>query len=273
MLKNHVLPAFGDLRLHEVTVPRLDKFFPALQAQISAAHARTARAVVGGVLRYAVRHGAMTMNPIREIEPISGGTRKKARALSSAERRDWLAQLELDPVATRKGLPDLTRFMMATGVRIGETLALYWEDVDLDAGTVLINWTVVRVRGVGLRRTDPKTDASERLLPLPSWAVDMLRRRRREALAADPRKDQPVFPDTLGGLREARGSEGFAWVTSHVFRETAATIMDEAGLSARVIADHLGHSKPSMTQDVYMGRSVVTSATASALERVLCEDD
>jgi len=66
VLKNHVLPAFGELRLSEVNVPRLDKFFPAVQAKASAAHARTARAVVSGILRY----GAMATNPTREIEPI-----------------------------------------------------------------------------------------------------------------------------------------------------------------------------------------------------------
>jgi integrase len=56
-------------------------------------------------------------------------------------------------------------------------------------------------------------------------------------------------------LRSARGSEQFAWVTPHVFRKTAATILDDAKLTARVIADQLGHSKPSMTQDVYIGRT------------------
>lgn len=279
ILKNHVTPAFGELRLYEVTVPRLDRFFPALQAASSAAHTRTARAVVGGILRYAVRHGAITTNPIRDIEPISGGPTKKARALTSQERKEWLAQLDLDPVAVRKDLPDLTRFMMATGVRIGEALALYWEDVHLDAGTALINWTVVRVRGKGLLRTDPKTPTSERLLPLPSWAVEMLRRRAREANTEAGSLARPVFQDSIGGLRDpsntrrdlrnARGTKGFAWVTSHVFRKTAATVLDEAGLTARVIADQLGHSKPSMTQDVYMGRSVVTSATAAALESIL----
>ncbi|GAB3479404.1 tyrosine-type recombinase/integrase [Amycolatopsis cihanbeyliensis] len=279
MLNNHVLSAFGELRVSEVTVPRLDRFFPVVRQKASAAHARTARAVVGGVLRYAVRHGALTTNPIREIEPIEGGSRKKARALSPDERRSWLAQLELDPRAVGKDLPDLTRFLMATGVRIGEALALYWEDVDLDAGTVAIAWTVVRVRGEGLRRTDPKSESGERLLALPTWAVDMLRLRWKTAQAENRAPDSPVFPDTYGGLRdpsntrralrEARGSEGFAWVTSHVFRKTAATIMDEAGLSARVIADQLGHARPSLTQDVYMGRGAVSTDAATALENVL----
>ncbi|WP_431876180.1 tyrosine-type recombinase/integrase [Amycolatopsis sacchari] len=279
MLNNHVLPAFGELRLSEVTVPRLDRFFPALQAKSSAAHARTARSVVGGILRYAARHGAITTNPIRDIEPIAGGTMRKARALTPDERREWLSQLELDPKAVAKDLPDLTRFMLATGVRIGEALALYWEDVDLDAARVSIKYTVVRVRGAGLRRKKPKTDAGVRTLPLPSWAVEMLRRRYAMAKAENRSGASPVFPDSLGGLRdpsntrralrEARGSDGFAWVTSHVFRKTAGTVMDEAKLSARQIADHLGHAKPSMTQDVYMGRGTVSAENAAALEDLL----
>ncbi len=43
------------------------------------------------------------------------------------------------------------------------------------------------------------------------------------------------------------------------------TVMDEAGLSARQIADHLGHARPSMTQDLYMGRNVATSRAAEVL--------
>jgi integrase len=69
-------------------------------------------------------------------------------------------------------------------------------------------------------------------------------------------------------LRAARGTETLAWITSHNFRETAATILDDAALSARLVAD-LGHSRPSMTQDVYMGRRAVDSQAAQALEAAL----
>ena len=65
VLKNRILPALGELRLHEVTASRLGKFFQTMVTQTSASHARTARAVVGGVLRYAIRHDAITTNPIR----------------------------------------------------------------------------------------------------------------------------------------------------------------------------------------------------------------
>ncbi len=58
-------------------------------------------------------------------------------------------------------------------------------------------------------------------------------------------------------------------MTSHVFRKTAATVLGEAGLSTRAIADQLDHAQPSMTQDVYLGRKVASRAAASALEGVL----
>ena len=52
----------------------------------------------------------------------------------------------------------------------------------------------------------------------------------------------------------------------HNFRKTTATTLDEAGLSARMIADLLGYARPSMTQDVYKGRNAVDTRVAAALE-------
>ena len=88
-----------------------------------------------------------------------------------------------------------------------------------------------------------------------------------------------MFSNSLGGLRDPKNARrnvraaldhaGFGWVTSHSFRKTTATMLDEAGLSARVIADQLGHARPSMTQDVYMGRKAVDARVAEALEDAL----
>jgi integrase len=187
------------------------------------------------------------------------------------QRRD----LAGDEDAVRKDLPDLTAFMLATGARIGETLAVLWSEVDLERETVEITSTVIRVKGVGLVRKRTKSRAGQRVLPLPSWAVAMLRRR----FVENPRLDEPVFPNDRGGfrdrsnvqrdLREARGTEELAWVTSHSFRKTTATILDEAGLSSRLVADQLGHARPSMTQDVYLGRKQVSQRAAAALEAAL----
>jgi Site-specific recombinase XerD len=271
-----VLPGLGALRVREVTVPRIDAFLTATGTNRGASSAKTCRAVISGVLGLAVRHGALPTNPTRDAGRIEARRKRTPRALTLAERTTWLAQLEADEVAVGKDLPDLSRFMLATGVRIGETLAVFWSDVDFDARTVAVDHTVIRVKGKGLIRKSTKSQAGERTLPLPSWALDMLHARHQDQGNPD---DGPVFPDGLGGMRDpsntrrdlrnARGSDGFAWVTSHVFRKTAATILDDAGLSARLVADQLGHARPSMTQDVYMGRKAVNRRTADALERAL----
>ncbi len=59
---------------------------------------------------------------------------------------------------------------------------------------------------------------------------------------------------------------GYPGITSHTFRRTVATLMDEAGLSARAAADQLGHAKISMTQDHYFGRPVAPTGAARVLE-------
>ena len=59
----------------------------------------------------------------------------------------------------------------------------------------------------------------------------------------------------------------WSWVTSHTFRKTVATRLDEAGFTPRQVADQLGHANPSMTLDVYFGRQVVSAATAAALDQ------
>jgi hypothetical protein len=48
-------------------------------------------------------------------------------------------------------------------------------------------------------------------------------------------------------LVDARERHGFEeWMTFHAWRKTTATVLDEAGATARMIADQLGHSRVSM---------------------------
>ena len=271
-LDGHVLPALRNLRLGEVTTPVLDTFIGRLKSEVGPATARTCRSIVSGVMGLAVRYGALMSNPVREVERVEGRPKSEPRALTDDERAAWVTLLLGDEDAVRKDLPDLTGFMLATGVRIGEALALLWSEVDIEAAAVQVTSTIIRVTGTGLLRKPTKSRAGQRVLPLPSWAVAMLRCRFMEGV----RLDQPVFPDSRGGfrdpnnvrrdLRDARGTKELAWVTSHSFRKTTATILDQAGLSSRLVADQLGHAKPSMTQDVYLGRKIGDPRVAAALE-------
>jgi integrase len=53
----------------------------------------------------------------------------------------------------------------------------------------------------------------------------------------------------------ARNRIGYPTVTTHSFHKTVATALDQSGLSAREIAEYLGHANPSLTQDVYMAKN------------------
>jgi integrase len=276
-LDRHVLPGVGAWRLGEATVARLDDFIAKIRTRSGVATAKARRSVLSGVMGYAARRGGIPTNPVRDIGRLPGVHRRgvKARSLTLAECERWIAQLEADPAAVRRDLPDLTRWLLATDVRISEAIAVDWSAIDMEQGTVEIDYKVMRVKGAGLQRVRRmKSEAGHRTLPLPLFAMRMLRRR-----SSDSGTTGPLFPDAIGGwrdpsnlsreLRQARGTGEFSSVTSHVFRKTCATLLDEGALSARQIADQLGHAKVSMTQDNYLGRRLTNRRTAETLDRAL----
>jgi integrase len=215
-----------------------------------------------------VRHGALGHNPVRDSRPIPC-QRRPVRALTAAQAVDLQARLGQDQRAVRLDLPDLVQFMLGTGVRIGEAAAVRDAVLDVDAGTVHINATVVRLPGAGLQvQPRPKTTASERILALPGPVL--------ATLVARPRRGRPrgpagvVFASPAGQLRDPSNTQadlraaldriGYSWVTSHIFRKTVASRLDDAGFSIRHIADQLGHARPSATLDHYLGRRAITTA-------------
>ncbi|MEQ3550922.1 site-specific integrase [Pseudonocardia nematodicida] len=271
--RRHVKPALGEMRIREITTPVVDRALSVIKKR-SASRARTAKIVISGVMKLAARHGAIAYNPVREVARIDSEPRRPPRSLTAAERTAWLDAVEQSQKARDWDLPDLTRMMLATGVRIGEALAIGWSEVDLDAGAVDIRWRLVRRTGVGLLRL-PSTKSGrngERLVPLPSWAITMLKRRR---LAIGPGVEA-VFPDSLGGWRDptnvrrvwrqVRDDAELDGLVSHTLRKTVASFLDDSNVSARKISDQLGHSKISMTQDRYLGRRLTDRETAEVLE-------
>ena len=274
MLARHLLPGIGSLRLSELTPARMDAFIRDRRRKAGYSVAKSCRSVASGVCGFAVRRDALRYNPVRDVEALESPQSREARALSDAECRAWLSLLDASPFAQQVDLPDLVRFLLGTGCRIGEALALTWPNVDLERHLVSIDSALIRVPGQGLLLKRPKTKSGVRVLRIPLWLVAILRERR----ARDSESAGAVFPDSLGGHRdpnnvervhrEVRLGTPFEWVVPHTYRKTVATMLDQQGLSARTIADQLGHSRISMTQDVYMGRRVVDEAAAVALEGI-----
>jgi integrase len=286
-LNTMILPDLGQLRLAECTVGRMDAFFTGLARRgLKPATRSGVRNVVKQVLGVAVLHEAISANPIDALPRRASSRAAKPRALTPEERRRWLEFLATDETAVRRDLHDLSVFMLGTGVRIGEALALRWVDVDLegvpvvDAGrmvpVVAITGNIVAVIGKGLVRHAGKTEKALRIIPLPQFVVDML--------TARPRGDaeEPVFPALARGtgaltwrspsnvmayIAQAREAAGVTWkLTSHTYRKTAATIWHDGALSDRQCADLTGHAKISTLKDIYVARGELHHEGAAVMD-------
>jgi integrase len=271
-----IIPSLGNLRLRELTVGLVDRHLRTVKDNNGPGTAKMVRSVLNGIMGFAARHDAVASNPVRDAGRIRVEPANKPRALTVAEAQTLRAALRADPDAVRRDLIDLADFLLCTGLRIGDAVAVTWGALDLDEATVEVRGTVVRIKGEGLTiKPAPKSKAGFRVLQLPQWQVRALAARRSGGRIASGPHDV-VFPAQLGGLRDPSNTNAdlraaldlaeFDWVTTHTFRKTVATWMDEAGLSARAAADQLGHAQPSMTQDVYFGRKARVTGAAALLE-------
>lgn len=270
----------ADIRVGEATPGLLNEILRGIGRDHGATRERQTKVALNKVLTDAVMAGAITTNPVREL-----GARKKSKrdakpkgapALHDDQVRTFLTAISQSEVCRQKDLTDPVIVMAATGFRRGEVLALRPEDVDLEARVATVNGSVVRVKGGGLVRQDFTKTGESRSVALPQFAVDTLRRR---LLGERPNTAGVIFPSTVGTLRDpdnfnkqwrgVRDALALPEVTSHSFRKTVATLIDDSGLSARIGADQLGHKRPSMTQDTYMDRGRIHPGVAEALDQAI----
>jgi integrase len=272
----------GGWRLGDATAARVDAAIRSMKRAHGPTMARQARTVLRGALQLAVMANVLGSNPVRDVEAIKSKAKPKgAAALTGDQLRDLLSKLRASTYCRDHDLVDPIMVLIATGLRRSELLGLRWLDFDEDAGTLTVSGKVVRVADKGLERIDDtKTDAGKRTIPLPgSQQPRWLSGANLPYLGEQP----VIFPSSAGTLRgpdnfgkqwrAARDELGVPGVTTHSFRRTVATLIDEEGLSAPIGADHLGHSNVSMTQDRYMARGRVHAEVAGLLDRTVAIND
>lgn len=291
---NHIRPAVGALRCREAEkrIRQWDQLIQGVHDKHSYDSAKTVRTVASGLCGFAVRHGAMTLNPIRSVSRLARapGEAKEVVALDDNQRAEVLERLETyagekerDSKGRRLGkrvlvwrdLPELGVAMLATGVRIGEVLA-FGEDsvVRLDGGAtaVDVDHHIVREPGKGLLRLPGRKGGAPALrLILPGWAVPMFRRRKLAATAGGPLFASAtgtwLDPSNTGGrLKAALEETSLAWVTPHVFRKTVFDDLDQAGLSLSEGANQLGNTV-AVAEKHYRSKRPTNQRAAEALDR------
>jgi len=156
---------------------------------------------------------------------------------------------------------------IGTGMRRGELLGLQWGDIELDSGSLQVRRSLEEM-SAGLRLKEPKTDSGRRTLTLHSDTVVMQRAHKVETLQyrlaiglGRMTDTTPVFGDANGELIKPH-TLSRAWrrvvsqlklpaVSFHALRHTHASILISKGVDILTISRRLGHSKASLTLDVY----------------------
>lgn len=222
---------------------------------LAASSAARAVSAVRGLHRFALREGLTGADPSREVRPPAP-PRRLPRALPVD---DVIRLLDATAGAASAGgaeaplgLRDraLLEFLYGTGARISEAVGAAVDDLDTDAGAVLL-------RGKGGRH---------RLVPIGGYAVAALHAylvRARPGLAAAGRGTPAVFLNSRGGPLSRQG----AWailrgaarraglpdigpqaVSPHTLRHSYATHLLDGGADVRVVQELLGHASVTTTQ-------------------------
>jgi integrase/recombinase XerC len=216
-----------------------------------------ALSAVKGLLRYAVREGALAASPARGVRTPKAPTTlprhlRPGEIESLIEAAGEPSGRTSDPSDQALGRRDraILELLYATGLRVSELTGLDWPDLDLGA-------RVLRAFGKGGKeRMVPFGREAERALR--AWLADWPQVRRAAGAAARP-EDEPVFLNYRGGrltdrsVRRLvdRAVESAAIATGvhpHTLRHTFATHLLEAGADLRAIQELLGHSSLSTTQ-------------------------
>lgn len=264
ILRDHVLPYFGKVKLREIKTEDIESFKAHLKAKTSAG----TRATKPDASKWAIkkRKGAVPKPlSVKTINNILGTLNRvltlavEYRRIEAAPRVKWLKAAKEDELryltfgqaALLESSADpewrcAITLALKSGLRQGELIGLQWGDVDLDLGRLNVRRTVYR----GVEGT-PKGGRS-RIVDLPTVALEALRNHPRNGPYVFQREGERLTPGKLNvGLRRALRGSGMEleWPLGwHALRHTYASHLAMRGVPLVSIQRLMGHATLEMTQ-------------------------
>lgn len=261
LVANQLVPGIGHHPLDRLQPEHVEKLYSNLQASgLSSASILQAHRVLSRALKVGMQRDKVARNVCALVDSPTV-EREEVRPLSGQDARRVLQAARGKRNAARWSVA------LALGLRQGEALGLTWGAVDLEAGTLSVRQALQRQPGKGLVIVQPKSRAGRRTIALPGPLRDALRAHRTAQLAErmaagsvwqdndlvfcqedgkpiDPRSDHRAWRSLLAAanVRQAR---------LHDARHTAATLLLQQGVPARVAMEMLGHSQISLTLGTY----------------------
>lgn len=248
-LRGRIVPAFGTAHLVELRLPDVQRFIDTLTASDKAASTvRNAIVSLRAVYGWALPRGHAEINPTTGARLPAGGE-KRDRIASPTEGASLIAAL---PAKDRAALG----LAMYAGLRLGEFLAMRWEDIHLEARLL----TVARAWDVNGREWIlPKTKAGIRRVPINARLEQLLRDHR----VLTNQSDGLLFPWQRDASRPFEANQlrrtcerawregGLRPIGFHESRHTFASMAIAAGVNAKALSVYMGHASIQLTFDLY----------------------
>jgi integrase len=250
-LRKNVSDVIGDVRLAELHRRDITKCIDKVKDRGAGVEANRLFEDARAMVRWGRGRGDLDTNLVEGMKRPTETT-ERDRALTADEIRTMWA--ELSKADMREGTRRILRLCLITAQRVGEIAGMTRAELDLDAAT----WTIPPARTKNKR---------EHQVPLSTMALDIIREQMAENDTLAGRKGRAVprwvFPAPGGraavtamAMAKAvqRQEWGVAHFTPHDLRRTAATGMEEAGVSPFIIGHLLNHvsaTKATITSRVY----------------------
>jgi len=248
MLDVHLIPAFGQRQLRELTREELQSFL--------------SRKLKGGLAWETVHHFKCGLSKILGAAEEWGYIAENAAQKTKLPRRQHgTERTVLTPVQVRNLVTALnhparsvTLLLVLTGLRVGELLALRWGSVDLNARMLRVCETVYDGHF-----DQPKTKRSARTIPIGTETAEIFAAIRpavvdARALVFATREGLPLERWNLlrKHLKPAAKKLGLSGVTWHLLRHSHATMLDSVGTPIGTMQSLLGHSTAEITREIYL---------------------
>lgn len=260
----YVLPYVGSHKLQALRTMHVQGMVDALAKRgLSPYIQRQAKTLLESALRDAIRlsNGELIkMNPAEPVTVRAKATERKVKVWNEEQVGVFLKAAE------SHRLYALFYLAFATGMRREELLGLRWQDVSLEDLTLRIEQTLVMVKTKPMLST-PKTRNSRRAVYLTADVAAVLegwkaqQAKERVFMGSEWLDKGLVFTATNGNwiephnLRRAMVTliekAGLEHLNVHGMRHTHATLLGRKGVPAELISKRLGHSRPSITLDIY----------------------
>ena len=272
----HIKPTLGGFQLGNIKAVDIQTLLNQKSTEYSYTIVKMIRQILSEVFQHAYTEGDILKNPMANVIMAKRSKFKPERKMLILEDAEVKRLEEAAREKYGTGRPlfvhgNLIVFMLHTGLRCGELLALEWSDIDFESKTVSINKNLAKVknRDTGkdtskstLQVKGTKTSSSNRIIPLNSKAINALRELQmiyrqcgiKSKYVACSQKGGFLTNNRMHNLLERmlKHTGIDKPLTIHQLRHTFASRALNAGVSISVVSKWMGHASISTTYNIYI---------------------